>query len=183
MKLNFFKARDFTRHKAGFTLIELMVVIAIIGILASIISVSLSSSRAKGRDAKRVADIRTLQLSLEQYYNDNSSYPATLSALAPTYISVIPKDPKDNTTSYLYSAYNSVPSATCTTTNKPVRYHLAAVMEIDSTGNSVLNQDSDYNSGISTVCSGTTPDFNGLAASCVGTTAAVADNCYDVTNP
>jgi prepilin-type N-terminal cleavage/methylation domain-containing protein len=41
----------------GFTLIELLVVIAIIGILASIVMVSLSGGRAKGHDAKRVADL------------------------------------------------------------------------------------------------------------------------------
>ncbi|HUD02706.1 MAG TPA: prepilin-type N-terminal cleavage/methylation domain-containing protein, partial [Candidatus Paceibacterota bacterium] len=65
----------FKVRKKGFTLIELMVVIAIIGILASIIMVSLSSAQSKGRDAKRVADIRTIQLALEEYYNDNGNYP------------------------------------------------------------------------------------------------------------
>jgi type II secretion system protein G len=169
----------------GFTLIELMVVIAIIGLLASIITVSLFSAQAKGRDAKRVADVRTIQLALEEYYNDNGNYPATLSAIAPTYIAALPTDPS-NSSQYLYSAYNSVPSANCVSSNKPVKYHLAAVMESTAATNAALNQDADfaYSPPGSSVCTGTTADFNGLAPSCVGTTAgsASADNCYDVTN-
>lgn len=61
---------------AGFTLIELLVVISIIGILASVVLVSLNSARSKSRDAKRLADVRQIMTALELYYNDNSGYPA-----------------------------------------------------------------------------------------------------------
>lgn len=183
--MKFFSARG--GLKKGFTLVELLVVIAIIGILASIISVSLTSSRAKGRDAKRVSDIHTIKLAIESYYNDNNSFPPCLygasCGIAPTYLSTIPLDPSNNTTQYKYSAYNAVPSTVCTA-SKPIKYHLAAVMESAASGNSALNQDVDsaYSPAGAAVCSGTTADFNGLAPACVGTSpgAATADNCYDL---
>jgi prepilin-type N-terminal cleavage/methylation domain-containing protein len=82
----------------GFTLIELLVVIAIIGILSSVVLASLNSARQKGRDARRVSDLKQLQLALELFYDANPStgYPAALSAanlVTPGYISVIPTDP------------------------------------------------------------------------------------------
>ena len=66
-----------TSYKKGFTLIELLVVIAIIGILSSIVLASLNSARKKGRDARRVADIKQIQLALELYYDANSNYPTS----------------------------------------------------------------------------------------------------------
>ena len=59
----------------GFTLIELLVVISVIGLLASVILVSLNSARQKARDAKRKADLRQLATALNLYYNDNDIYP------------------------------------------------------------------------------------------------------------
>lgn len=62
----------------GFTLLELLVVIAIIGVIATIGIVSLSSFRIKGRDTKRIADVKVMQGALELIYeNENpKSYPA-----------------------------------------------------------------------------------------------------------
>lgn len=60
---------------SGFTLIELLVVIAIIGILASVVIMSLSESRAKGRDAGRKSQIQEILKALELHYSDGGTYP------------------------------------------------------------------------------------------------------------
>lgn len=53
----------------GFTLVELLVVVAIIGLLAGIAVVSVNSVRVKARDAKRIADVKQIQNALELYNN------------------------------------------------------------------------------------------------------------------
>jgi prepilin-type N-terminal cleavage/methylation domain-containing protein len=62
-------------RRRGFTLIELLVVIAIIGILAAMVTVSVTSARAKARDARRLADVKTLKNAIDQYYLQNGKYP------------------------------------------------------------------------------------------------------------
>ncbi len=57
-----------------------MVVIAIIGLLASVVLLALNSARAKSRDAKRVADARQMQSALELYFNDCNQYPVVAAA-------------------------------------------------------------------------------------------------------
>lgn len=120
----------------GFTLIELLVVIAIIGILASVVLASLNSARVKGRDARRISDIKQLQLALELYYDTNQSYPVgtgsastTLSALVTNnFISSIPADPT-NAGTYVYSyASANLDGTACSAATCP-SYILKAVVE------------------------------------------------------
>ncbi len=63
------------RANKGFTLIEILIVIFIIGLLASVVLVGLGSFRQRGRDTRRVADLRSVQNGLELYYSKNGSYP------------------------------------------------------------------------------------------------------------
>lgn len=61
----------------GFTLIELMIVIAILGVLAAMISGNFITSLKKGRDARRKGDLEQIQRALEMYYEDKKAYPLT----------------------------------------------------------------------------------------------------------
>jgi len=59
----------------GFTLVELLVVISIIGFLATSSIVTLDNARKKARDTRRLADISQIRKALEVYYQDNNQYP------------------------------------------------------------------------------------------------------------
>lgn len=65
------------QRRCGFTLVEILVVVSIIGLLSSIVLVGLGSFRARGRDARRVADLRETQNALELYYGKFGGYPLT----------------------------------------------------------------------------------------------------------
>jgi type II secretion system protein G len=60
----------------GFTLVELLVVIAVIGILATVIIVNLTLARVRARDSRRMADITSIKGALELYKDINGRYPA-----------------------------------------------------------------------------------------------------------
>ena len=94
------------KNRKGFTLIELLVVIAIIGILATIVLVSLNTARQKARDARRISDLRQVQLALQMYYDTATAYPASLAELVPTYMSAAPVDPQGAAYGYDVCASN-----------------------------------------------------------------------------
>lgn len=102
--------------RRSFTLIEVLTVMAIIGILASLGAYTYAASLTRSRDSQRIADLQLIRNSLEQYYVDNRSYPifrgldsqpeATFQLekldntcqpgdkfLAPKYLGQIPQDP------------------------------------------------------------------------------------------
>jgi general secretion pathway protein G len=107
------------RSQEAFTLIELMVVILIIGLLATIVVQNLRGATDKAKKIKAQADISAFKTALDRYYLDNGSYPSSdqgLPALvsAPQtgkvpadyppggYIEKIPNDPWGNP--YVYQS-------------------------------------------------------------------------------
>lgn len=136
-----------TKKDSGFTIIELLVVILVIGVLSGVLLGVVNSSgvRAKARDSQRKADLKKVQTALELYFADNRAYPTSGSAspgpysweritgridnaLVPDYIDPIPEDPSpsgsdsnpcSNPNNYRYNYYSDGD-----------RYFLTAIMEV-----------------------------------------------------
>lgn len=135
----FFKQRS----QNGFTLIELLVVIAIIGILSSVVLASLNSARVKARDARRVADLKQIQVAEELFYDANGFYAPTIAALVGSgtgaSLAATPLDPGGaGTTPYTY-AYKGAVGA-------PTAYHVGATMEQAASATALDASDSDLDS-------------------------------------
>ncbi len=61
--------------KKGFTLIEILIVVAIIAIIGTLAVLAVNSARSKQRDATRLSNVRQMQSALEDYFNENNEYP------------------------------------------------------------------------------------------------------------
>lgn len=115
-----------TNHQRAFTLIELLIVIAIIGIISSLLISNYIGVRQRARDTQRKSDLKQIQSALEIYRADNGSYPGTLPTTGSpaylncavgtgitggtptvTYMQQIPCDPSSNGVYRYYYSYIS----------------------------------------------------------------------------
>jgi len=140
--------------KIGFTLVELTVVVAIIGLLATMVLSSLNDTRKKSRDARRIADLKELRAALELYITSQPvpTYPpgpyagasGLASKLVPNQITSLPTDPL-NSASFVYrycliSPTSYVLEALLETSDHPANRSDSDTAQSpcpDSTGNSI----------------------------------------------
>lgn len=88
----------------GFTIVELLLVMVILAVLASMVLITYPSSQKRARDSQRRSDLKQYQTGLESYNNNNNAYPVDATAvdpqslcstIFPTSTPTCPKDPKD----------------------------------------------------------------------------------------
>jgi len=154
----------------GFTLVELIVVIAVIGILATVAVVGLGRYQADTRDAKRATSVAAISEALEKYYDQNGEYPscskvtaagttvsqATLQGISPSTL-VAPQAPAstDNSLSCATLSidgtdlfqYTGDGSTACTGTASCLKYTLSYKKEADQ---SIVSVQSRRNTSIAT---------------------------------
>ena len=149
------------KYKKGFTLIELIVVIGIIALLASIVLMFLGDAKNKGNDTAKIQTISDIRKALQSYAVDFGGFPATSAELTTKYIASI--DSK-----VLYEGID-ISGNTCTVSPCP-SYHLA--IPLQSKDNKVLSSDANI----------TTTLIDGKKDNCSTTgNISIPDLCYDVT--
>ncbi len=110
------------KNNFGFTLLEILVVISIIGILIAMGASAFSTAQKKGRDARRVGDMKQYQNAFEQYYSENDGY-STCANMEVDFIGSAPTDPKTG------ASYN------CTTDAINSKYCVCATLDFNDRGN------------------------------------------------
>lgn len=139
----------------GFTLVELVVVIAIIGFLASVVLASIAGAQRDARDKRRVADLKQLTTALELYHVDHQTFPResegangnistneTFQEMLAPYMNAVPLDPAgigSETFSYYYDGAHQCGTRT---------YAVIFARQMD------LAENANYDAFLNTTCSG-----------------------------
>jgi general secretion pathway protein G len=100
------------RNEKGFTLVEMMVVIVIIGLLATVVIINVMPATDRAAQTRVKADLDTLSQALDMYRLENMRYPTAqegLAALQPNYVRRLPNDPWNNPYVYVSPGANGAP--------------------------------------------------------------------------
>jgi general secretion pathway protein G len=120
--------KNVIKKEGGFTLLELLIVIVIIGILALLIIPNITSAPKKARDTQRKTDLRAIQKGLEEYFVSNNVYPTqataavadtaltALTAGTTPILKTVPTDPKTPSAAPYQYGYRSAAGADYTLT-------------------------------------------------------------------
>lgn len=143
------KGRSRQKSILGFTLIELMVAIAIIAVLATVGLVVYSTAQKSGRISKRAQDLEAFRTAIELFKSSTGFYPnlptgGTIGTftcitnltgnnlLTPTYMSIIPADPSDSSYCYQYTSNGTVGGATPNATDYKIRTNPSITADMTS---------------------------------------------------
>lgn len=159
------------KYLKGFTLVELMVTISVIGILTAVISANFNDARHQANDKKRMTELKSLQLTLELYKSQNGSYPAQacgtgsdwagpgtasgvykkcspyITGLVPEFTTALPTDPKSTAGKGFYYRSNG-------TSYKAMVYDTVESLTVASYGDEFARCPKQQGSG---ACSGAVP--------------------------
>lgn len=100
------------RREDGFTLVEMMVVIVIIGLLATVVIINVMPATDRAAQTRVRADLSTLEQAIDMYRLENMRYPTTeegLAALSPNYVRRLPNDPWNSPYVYVAPGPNGAP--------------------------------------------------------------------------
>ncbi len=129
------------RKQSGFTIVELLIVIVVIGILAALVVTTFAGIQRKARNTERETDIKAIHGQLEAYFAQNNSYPALAEVNSTTLKgldSEALRDPKGAPGSSLAASasdtqygYAATPAGCTTAANTCTGYTLTALREGD----------------------------------------------------
>jgi prepilin-type N-terminal cleavage/methylation domain-containing protein len=175
------------RTQKAFTVLEFLVVIAIMGILISIVLVGLSAARERSRDDRRIARMQTISVALEDFASDCRAYPLRLdptyecpSNTALTfgnYISGLPEDLINDSTvpgriHYQPLSFSTNNGTGCT------GYHL--YVQLEQLGNQTAMRDSNFDSTQFQVCNADTAGITDTGNPSPSPINGATDGVYDL---
>lgn len=86
------------KNRRGFTLIEVLITVSVVGLLAVLVMGNYLLQLRKGRDGERKAHMDRMRVAFEEYMGDKDCYPTQVSDLVPSYLKQVPLDPASDST-------------------------------------------------------------------------------------